>query len=80
MPMTDTERRELEKLINPESLNNQHFNAKEIIKAEKNSKRKRSKVVLHEDLQQEFEIDVTDVRFKSVLEHHDFAVDPTNAK
>ena len=63
-----------------------HFDMKEIVKAEKSSKKlkksKRKKGMKDdgEGLQEGFELDVKDPRFSAVFERHDFAIDPTNPK
>ncbi|KAL2121144.1 hypothetical protein VTJ04DRAFT_5171 [Mycothermus thermophilus] len=62
-----------------------HFDMREIAKAEKlkGKKKKKGKKGLQEDrggLQQDFQMDVNDPRFKAVFENHEFAIDPSNPK
>lgn len=83
-----TEKAQLELLMLPDKLDTtsveRHFDAKEIIKSEKNKKRKNKKKKLQEGdvegLQSGFELNVNDDRFKAVLDNHEFALDPTNPK
>ncbi|KAK3828981.1 MAG: hypothetical protein J3Q66DRAFT_383586 [Benniella sp.] len=74
---------ELELLMEDNRENNQHFNMKEIQKAEKRDKRKKKNKGQNakdkgEDLQDDFKIDVSDPRFSALHESHHFALDPTN--
>ncbi|KAF8984630.1 pre-rRNA-processing protein esf1 [Entomortierella lignicola] len=73
---------ELELLMEDNRENNQHFNMKEIQKAEKKNKKKKNKGQNDkdkgEDLQDDFKIDVADPRFSALHESHHFALDPTN--
>ncbi|KAF9284722.1 pre-rRNA-processing protein esf1 [Mortierella alpina] len=76
---------ELELLMEDNRESNQHFNMKEIQKAEKKNKRKKNKNKglqndkdKGEDLQDDFKIDVKDPRFSALHESHHFALDPTN--
>ncbi|KAF9362380.1 pre-rRNA-processing protein esf1 [Mortierella sp. NVP85] len=74
---------ELELLMEDNRENNQHFNMKEIQKAEKRDKRKKKNKSQNakdkgEDLQDDFKIDVSDPRFSALHESHHFALDPTN--
>lgn len=58
-----------------------HFNMKAVMKAEKQKgkKKKQSKRNQEEnELQEDFEIDTKDDRFKILHEDHEFAIDPTN--
>lgn len=61
----------------------QHFNMKDIIRAEKAAKRKSKKGKKgksgadEEATGPEFKLDVEDTRFKALYEDHDFAIDPT---
>jgi len=57
-----------------------HFNLKSILKAEKKSKGKGKKKGEPNDneIQEDFEIDVKDDRFKALHEDHAFAIDPSN--
>ncbi|KAI0388009.1 hypothetical protein F5Y04DRAFT_15934 [Hypomontagnella monticulosa] len=62
-----------------------HFDMNEIARAEKRKSKKHKKkgkkeVEDHGGLQQGFEIDVKDDRFKAVFESHEFAIDPSNPK
>ncbi|KAK0620137.1 hypothetical protein B0T14DRAFT_566915 [Immersiella caudata] len=63
-----------------------HFDMKEIMRAEKlkNKKKKQKKGVKgaedHGGLQEDFSMDVEDDRFKAVFESHEFAIDPSNPK
>ena len=57
----------------------QHFNMKEIVKAEK-KKDKKSRGQKEEIPQDNFEADLSDPRFKEVFEDHDFAIDPTSSE
>lgn len=57
----------------------QHFNMKEIVKAEK-KKGKKSRGQKEEVPQDTFEADLSDPRFKEVFEDHDFAIDPTSSE
>ncbi|KAF9969645.1 pre-rRNA-processing protein esf1 [Actinomortierella ambigua] len=72
---------ELELLMEDNRESNQHFNMKEIMKAEKRKNRKH-KGGKHgkegEDLQDDFKIDTNDPRFAALHESHEFALDPTN--
>lgn len=62
--------------------NIKHFDAKDVIKAEKNRKGKKGKKPQEfAEAQQDFEIDVNDSRFASALtSSHEFFIDPTNPK
>ena len=58
-----------------------HFNMKTVLKAERRKvgKGKRDiKDTQEQELQEDFTIDVNDVRFKALHEDHRFAIDPTN--
>ncbi|KAI0889240.1 uncharacterized protein GGS22DRAFT_196867 [Annulohypoxylon maeteangense] len=62
-----------------------HFNMNEIARAEKLKSKKfkkkgKKEVEDHGGLQQGFEMDVQDDRFKAVFESHEFAIDPSNPK
>ncbi|PNY29398.1 Pre-rRNA-processing protein esf1 [Tolypocladium capitatum] len=64
-----------------------HFDMNEILRAEKNKgKKKGKKNKKGKDgegrggLQEEFEMDVGDDRFKAVFDSHEFAIDPSNPK
>ncbi|KAJ2994222.1 hypothetical protein NUW58_g1617 [Xylaria curta] len=62
-----------------------HFNMEEIAKAEKKKSKKGKKKGKHQTedhggLQEGFEMDVNDDRFKAVFESHEFAIDPSNPK
>ncbi|KAI1141928.1 hypothetical protein F5Y05DRAFT_210265 [Hypoxylon sp. FL0543] len=62
-----------------------HFDMNEIVRAEKQKSKKHKKkgkkdVEDHGGLQEGFEMDVKDDRFKAVFESHEFAIDPSNPK
>ncbi|KAL2190093.1 hypothetical protein L209DRAFT_762373 [Thermothelomyces heterothallicus CBS 203.75] len=61
-----------------------HFDMKEIARAEKlkGKKKKKGKKVAENNggLQEDFKMDVEDSRFKAVFENHEFAIDPSNPK
>jgi hypothetical protein len=64
-----------------------HFDMNDIVKAEKHgskkgkaSKRKAEDVKAQGKLQEDFEMDVEDERFKAVFDNHEFAIDPSNPK
>ncbi|KAI0393489.1 hypothetical protein F5Y17DRAFT_306402 [Xylariaceae sp. FL0594] len=63
-----------------------HFNMDEIAKAEKKKAKKikgkkgKKDVEDHGGLQEGFEMDVEDDRFRAVFESHEFAIDPSNPK
>lgn len=61
-----------------------HFDMKEIMRAEKQKGKKKKKGKKGgEDqggLQEDFQMDVEDFRFKAVFENHEFAIDPSNSK
>ncbi|KAI1416958.1 hypothetical protein F5Y13DRAFT_153452 [Hypoxylon sp. FL1857] len=62
-----------------------HFDMNEITRAEKQKSKKHKKkgkkdVEDHGGLQEGFEMDVKDDRFKAVFESHEFAIDPSNPK
>jgi hypothetical protein len=60
-----------------------HFDMKEIARAEKQKgKKKKGKkgAVDQGGLQEDFKMDVEDSRFKAVFENHEFAIDPSNPK
>ncbi|THV07726.1 hypothetical protein K435DRAFT_959788 [Dendrothele bispora CBS 962.96] len=75
---------ELALLVSSDQAGNepQHFNLKAVMKAErKKGKGKDKKRKARDDeneLQEDFEIDVADDRFKALHEDHQFAIDPTN--
>lgn len=60
----------------------EHFDMKAVLKAEKrkgrNGKNKNKMGVVEDELQENFQIDVNDDRFKVLHEDHQFAIDPTN--
>jgi hypothetical protein len=63
----------------------EHFDMKEIMRAEKRKSKKKKKKGKDgaEDqggLQEDFKMDVEDSRFKAVFENHEFAIDPSNPK
>ncbi|KAI1346806.1 hypothetical protein F5Y01DRAFT_296955 [Xylaria sp. FL0043] len=62
-----------------------HFDMDEITRAEKKKSKKgkkkgKNKVEDHGGLQEGFDMDVNDDRFKAVFESHEFAIDPSNPK
>ncbi|KAF4453365.1 hypothetical protein F53441_3961 [Fusarium austroafricanum] len=63
-----------------------HFDMNEIVRAEKAKKKKgkaKKKALAKESrggLQEDFNMDVGDDRFKAVFESHEFAIDPSNPK
>lgn len=80
---------QLEKIMTDDSKNQvehlDHFNMDEIIKAEKKKSKKgkkkgKNQVEDYGGLQEGFEMDVNDDRFKAVFESHEFAIDPSNPK
>ncbi|KAI0451554.1 hypothetical protein F5B21DRAFT_375795 [Xylaria acuta] len=80
---------QLEKIMADDSKNQAkhlgHFNMDEIIRAEKKKSKKgkkksKNQVEDHGGLQEGFEMDVNDDRFKAVFESHEFAIDPSNPK
>lgn len=81
------EKAELELLMaddNGGAANVEHFDMKEIMRAEKLKNKKKKKAgkatVDHGGLQEDFDMDVQDDRFKAVFESHEFAIDPSNPK
>ena len=74
---------ELELLLVDESnVQSKHFDRKDVLKNEKSLKKKRGKKVskVVGDTQDDFEIDLVDSRFGSILDSHDMAIDPTNSQ
>jgi hypothetical protein len=63
-----------------------HFDMNEILRSEKDKRKgkkgKKGKKpdVVRSGLQEGFELDVADDRFKAVFERHDYAIDPSNPK
>ncbi|KAH9891449.1 hypothetical protein F4778DRAFT_335461 [Xylariomycetidae sp. FL2044] len=62
-----------------------HFDMNEIVRAEKQKTKKHKKkgkqpVVDHGGLQDGFEMNTGDSRFKAVFENHEFAIDPSNPR
>ena len=62
-----------------------HFDMKEIMRAEKHKSKKKNKKGDkaqddHVGLQTDFDLDVKDDRFRAVFEDHEFAIDPSNPK
>lgn len=61
-----------------------HFNMRDVIKAEKNKtkkrrkERKRNTAENAEEIQEDFVLDVNDSRFRALHEDHAFAIDPSN--
>ncbi|KAL7275740.1 pre-rRNA-processing protein esf1 [Rhizina undulata] len=59
----------------------EHFDMKQVVKAEKGKKsKKKRRGAEPEGLQEGFELDVKDPRFAAVYEKHQFAIDPTNPR
>lgn len=84
-----TKRAELELLmeedvLGPDGRKLSHFDMKQIVKADKMKKVKKAKhrkpLKETEGLQEDFQMDVKDPRFKAVFERHAFAIDPTNPR
>ncbi|KAJ3360300.1 pre-rRNA-processing protein esf1 [Kappamyces sp. JEL0680] len=61
---------------------NAHFSAKDIIKAEKSKSKKQKKKLQKAslDLQDDFQMDLNDPRFSSLIDDHQFFIDPTNSQ
>ncbi|KAK9451203.1 uncharacterized protein V1518DRAFT_412831 [Limtongia smithiae] len=60
--------------------NLKHFDMRDIVKAEKRKKNKKirnKKETAAADVQDDFQIDVTDPRFAALYERHEFAIDPS---
>ncbi|KAK5991323.1 Pre-rRNA-processing protein ESF1 [Cladobotryum mycophilum] len=59
-----------------------HFDMNDIIRAEKqkSKKKKHQKDLKSGNLQEDFEMDVKDERFKAVFDSHEFAIDPSNPR
>ncbi|KAK1752217.1 Pre-rRNA-processing protein esf1 [Echria macrotheca] len=57
-----------------------HFDMKEIMRAEKQKGKKKKKGAKETGVQDNFDIDVEDNRFKAVFDSHEFAIDPSNPK
>ncbi|KAK3352577.1 hypothetical protein B0T25DRAFT_542299 [Lasiosphaeria hispida] len=81
------EKQQLELLMadDNEGGNVDHFDMKAILRAEKQKSKKKSKKSKKEEeadigLQQDFDMNVEDLRFKAVFESHEFAIDPSNPK
>lgn len=58
-----------------------HFSAKDVIKSEKSHKSRKMKKKVSKmelDAQDDFKLDLKDPRFKSLLDDHQFFIDPTN--
>lgn len=75
---------ELELLMMNEDDSNEktdHFNMREVIKAEKKKGKKRSKKAQNSEFtQDDFKPDLDDDRFREAFENHEFAIDPTNSE
>lgn len=85
VPMSKAELELLMMPDNPSLHTRNHFDAKDVIKAEKSGKNKKKKKARgnkfdEEGVQDGFEIDTADSRFKAVFEEHEFALDPTNPR
>ncbi|CAH0054823.1 unnamed protein product [Clonostachys solani] len=61
-----------------------HFDMNDILRAEKQKKKKKGKKSKKDlaagNLQEDFNMDVGDDRFKAVFEDHEFAIDPSNPR
>jgi sulfite reductase alpha subunit-like flavoprotein len=57
-----------------------HFNKADVIKSEKTAKRKHGKKIAKVlgETQDDFEINLEDSRFASIVQSHDYSIDPTN--
>uniref|UniRef100_A0ACC2J609 Uncharacterized protein n=1 Tax=Nemania bipapillata TaxID=110536 RepID=A0ACC2J609_9PEZI len=85
----DAQKAQLEKIM-ADGTENQagqldHFNMNEITRAEKKKSKKfkkkgKNQEEDHGGLQEGFEMNVNDDRFKAVFEDHEFAIDPSNPK
>ena len=78
-------KQQLESLFPEQDVDNKHFNAKDILKAEKlaKSKSKKLKSKLKNssfELQDSYELDVGDQRFQALLKDHEFFIDPNNSQ
>lgn len=73
---------ELELLMMDEKVaKDAHFSVKDIIQSEKSNKSKKNKRKLATlDLQPDFDLDLNDPRFASLVEDHQFHIDPTNSQ
>lgn len=73
---------ELLMLDNDEAAEKDHFSMRDVIKAEKNKtkKRKGKKNYDAELVQDSFQADLSDPRFKEIFENHDYAIDPTSSE
>lgn len=65
-----------EKSINKKA----HFNMKEILKSEKEKKKKNKYQDKNKIVEDDFKPDLEDPRFKEMFEGHDFAIDPTQSE
>ena len=79
-------KQQLQELFPNEDEDNNHFNAKDILKKEKliKSKSKKMKAKLKNqqfETQDSYQLDVTnDSRFKALLQDHEFSIDPNNSQ
>lgn len=64
-------------LLVDEETDAKHFDMKEIIKAEKNAKKK-SKYRQQGLVEDKFEMPVDDPRFSALYDDHEFAIDPSS--
>lgn len=81
-PTADDERAraELELLVSDNENETEHFNMRDIIKAEKKKGKKSKKSVKDAgEVQDNFQVDLSDPRFSEVFENHEYAIDPTSA-
>lgn len=69
---------ELELLMMDDNDDDNHFNMKDVIKAEKKKNKKQKKKSQDLESQDNFEVDLKDDRFKEIFEDRDYNIDPTN--
>lgn len=76
----DRARAELELLVSDNENETEHFNMRDIIKAEKKKGKKTKKSTKDSgEVQDNFQVDLSDPRFSEVFENHEYAIDPTSA-
>lgn len=72
---------ELELMMMDNEEEKNHFDLKQIMKSEKNKKKKKGKKNVDDEyLQDKFDLDLKDERFKPLFESSEFAIDPTQAE
>lgn len=81
-PVDEKSKAELELLMLDENEKPQaeHFNMRDIVKAEKNKHKKKGPKYDDTLVQDTFRPDLSDDRFKEVFENHEFAIDPTSSE